>query len=331
MTLRNDDDLRQAMDALANLRLALASLQRDVGTLNPANFAIMAEGTVDEITRIERDVSEYLHVDDVRAPLWMTLSGPGIHVDDAPTSVVTYYLDNFRKGVQAATEHAYTGKLGTRPTAKVQQAADMRFAAVAEGSLRIGIRMDGPGQLELDDTGALAGAAKRSLNEYLTVAAWAGRDEGDATELATLIPDADRRRVLLNLVMQLAPRPRGDVESVEFRGRVVRTTTPARLTRASRDRLANAIDQVEQSTQEEHTGRLRELDLDEKTGIVRTDRTTKVTCEFVDEVMPTASEALGRTVHVVGSRNESGGRRRTVLLVTRMEIIDDRDDAIEDE
>lgn len=67
MTISNDDELRQALEALGDLRLALASLKRDVGRTNPRNFEIMAEGTLDEITRIESEVNEFLGIDDVRA------------------------------------------------------------------------------------------------------------------------------------------------------------------------------------------------------------------------------------------------------------------------
>lgn len=309
-----------------NLRLALAALRRDVGTANPRNFGIMAEGTLDEISRIESDVNQYLGVDDVRAQLWMRLLGSGIHADDAPTAVMTWTLDNFRKGLQAATEHAYTGKLSSRPTAKVQQAVDVRFAAVAQGSLRIGLNIE-TNLPESEDADALAQAASTSLAEYLAVAAWAGEDPASALEadekLAAIISDAGRRRLLLNLVMQLAPRARGAVDGIEFSGRVVRSKGPVRLTRNSRDHLAGAIDRIENSVREEHVGPLRELDLDKFTGVVRPAEGDEVTCEFTEELMSTAEEALGRVVTVAGSRAETGGRRRAVLLVTRLEIMDD--------
>ena len=63
MTIRNGAELEGAREALSHLRAALASLERDVGSLNARNFAIMAEGTVDEIARIEADVDAYLAVD----------------------------------------------------------------------------------------------------------------------------------------------------------------------------------------------------------------------------------------------------------------------------
>jgi hypothetical protein len=327
MTISNDDELRQALEALGDLRLALASLKRDVGRTNPRNFGIMAEGTLDELTRIESEVNEYLGIDDVRAQLWVRVIGTGIDAGDAPTAVMTWTLDSFRKGLQAATEHAYTGKLSTRPTAKVQQAVDIRFAAVAQGSLRIGLNVEPAAQLDLKETEGLAEAASRSLEEYLAVAAWAGDDgkpvgEADA-ELAKIVPDDGRRRLLLNLVMQLAPRARGAVDGIEFSGRVVEARGPVRLSRKSRKHLEAAVDRIERSVQEKHVGPLRELDLDKHTGTVRIEDGAEVTCEFAEELMTTAQEALGRNVRVVGSRTDSTGRRRTILLVTRLEVLDD--------
>lgn len=47
--------------------------------------------------------------------------------------------------------------------------------------------------------------------------------------------------------------------------------------------------------------------------------------------MTTAKEALGRNVRVVGTRTDSTGRRRTLLLVTRLEILDDTSPEPDDE
>jgi hypothetical protein len=327
MTISNDDDLRQALEALGHLRLALASLKREVGSVNLRNFGVMAEGTLDEITRIESEVNTYLGIDDVRAQLWMRVFGDRIDSYDAPTGVMTWTLDSLRKGLQAATEHAYTGKLSTRPTAKVQQAVDLRFAAVTQGSLRIGVNIDSAAQLELDETGGLAAAASRSLDELLAVAAWAGEhdEQSDESDLALkrIVPDSERRRLLLNLVMQIAPRARGAVDGIEFSGRAVKTRRPVRLTRQSRQHLEAAIDRVETTVLEVCDGRLGEIDLDNFTGTLRADGAADVKCEFAEELMTAAQEALGRQVRVVGSRSDSSGRRRAILLVTRLEVLDD--------
>ncbi len=320
MTIANDVDLRQALDAISNLRLALASLRRNVGSVNTTNFCVLAEGPIDELTRIEADVDAYLGLDEARAPLWVRVEGEGIDAGNAPTSVMTAILNSFRKGLQAATEHLVTGRLSARPTAAVQQAVDVRLTALAPGSLRLGLSIQG---VEGDD--ALSRAVVKSLDEYLAVVEWAatGPDLADQDrELALRIPDKTRRRLLLNLVLQLAPRTRGIVENVEFSGRAVKAQRPLGLSRASREHLAAALDRIESSVAEDHIGRLRELDLDKLTGVVRSQK-VELPCEFAEELMTSAQEALGRPVRVIGNRSEATGRRRTTLFVTRLEILDE--------
>ena len=321
MSIQNDEQLKQSLRALTTLQLAVASQRRELEG-QPSLHALMAEGALDEIARIQSEVNAYIGIDDARAKLWLRVVGDQIDASNAPTGVVTSLLDSLRKGLQAATEQAYSGTLSARPTALVQQAVDVRLAAIAEGSLRIGLN------IEHGEDAALAEACERSLDDYLAVAAWASTsatsDESADKQLSERIPDPARRRLLLNLVMQLAPRTRGTVESVEFSGRAVKTSGQVLLTRQARNRLANAVDRVERTVREGHEGLLRELDLDKQTGVVRNEK--EVPCEFAEELMTQAQEALGRLVRVVGSRAEATGRRRTTLFVTRIEIIDDVSD-----
>ena len=61
---------------------------------------------------------------------------------------------------------------------------------------------------------------------------------------------------------------------------------------------------------------------------MRRDDAADSPCEFTEELMSTAQEGLGRSVRVFGARSE-GTRRRAVVLVTRMEILDDGSEADE--
>ena len=61
MAIANDVELLQAMTALTDLRMGIAALRRDVP--NPRNFAVMIEGSLDEIARIEADIAQYLGLD----------------------------------------------------------------------------------------------------------------------------------------------------------------------------------------------------------------------------------------------------------------------------
>jgi hypothetical protein len=58
--ISNDEQLRHALKALEHLYVALAALRRDILPQNEANFALMAEGPVDMIRKLGREIDEYV-------------------------------------------------------------------------------------------------------------------------------------------------------------------------------------------------------------------------------------------------------------------------------
>ena len=58
--IQTEAQLQQALEQIENLCRAVQSLRADVFTKNPRNFAILAEGPVDEIRKLQMDVDDYL-------------------------------------------------------------------------------------------------------------------------------------------------------------------------------------------------------------------------------------------------------------------------------
>ena len=58
--IQNEAQLKQALDQIENLCHAVQSLRADVFPKNPRNFAILAEGPVDELRKLQTDVDNYL-------------------------------------------------------------------------------------------------------------------------------------------------------------------------------------------------------------------------------------------------------------------------------
>jgi uncharacterized protein YPO0396 len=58
--IQNEAQLQQALEQIENLCRALQTLRADVFPKNPRNFAILAEGPVDEIRKLQADVDDYL-------------------------------------------------------------------------------------------------------------------------------------------------------------------------------------------------------------------------------------------------------------------------------
>src|SRR5205807_190521 len=239
---------------------------------NADNFALLAEGPLDQIRRLREEIDAYTGVraaEECDADVWLRLQGNDLTWPDAPTSVVTAFLDAFRKGVQVVAEFMATGQLTTRPTSDLKRACDLRVVGFETGSLKIGMRLPEPDEEALPASDAEAPLAERALSEYLQVASWVAAEQ-EAPTLEVSIPDAQRRRILLNALKPLVPRPRGEVESLEISGRLVPARRPIRLTRETNERTTRAIDRTAAAEETRtYTGDLREFDLDNRSFILR--------------------------------------------------------------
>jgi hypothetical protein len=60
--IQNESQLRQAIEQMENLCRAIDALRADVFPKNPRNFAILAEGPLDQIRQLQSQVDEYVRV-----------------------------------------------------------------------------------------------------------------------------------------------------------------------------------------------------------------------------------------------------------------------------
>lgn len=58
--ITTEAQLQQALEQIQRLCRALDSLRVDIFPQNPKNFAIMAEGPVDEIRKLQTDIDAYI-------------------------------------------------------------------------------------------------------------------------------------------------------------------------------------------------------------------------------------------------------------------------------
>ena len=328
--ITTQDQMGQALEQIGRVYQALAALRAEVEPINPGLFAVLAEGHLEDIHRLQRQVDEYSGVvasEEAAASIWLRVVGPEIEWESAPTSVLTAILDAFRKGIQSVAEMILTGDLSARPTALLQRSADFRIVSLAPGSLRVGVRWPDAEP----DAGETTSAVAQALDEYLKTAAWLD-SEASHEQLTALVPDERRRRLLLNEVGRLVPRERGRVERVEFSGaRVREARVPERITlsRQAKTRIERALEGVAEQRVEIRVGDLREIDLDECSFLLRSiegpeNEGVTVRCGFQEDLLEAAKDALDKRVRVTGTRPISDGRRARPLAVSRIEIIEER-------
>jgi hypothetical protein len=323
--ITNDDQLQQAVEQLGRMYRAMAALRAEVLPVNARQFALMAEGPVDEIRRLQAQIDAYTGreaAEEYDADVWLRLYGRDIEWPEVPTSVLTAALDGFRKGVQMVAQLISTGQVTTRPRLELRRACDMRVVAFRPGSLRIGLRLPDDPEVEF------AASREKSLGHqalvtYLNVAAWVSSEEA-LPDPAQQIEHAQKRRLLLNALKPLVPRPHGDVEGVEISSRSIPDGRTIRLTRAVYHRLVQALDRPDEGEVETYMGHLREIDLDHRTFTLRdVNEVSTVRCTFQDKLLETARGALGRWVRVSGSRPRKGKHAVTAALrVLHLEVIE---------
>jgi len=58
--IQTEAQLRQALEQIENLCLAVQSLRADILPKNPRNFALFAEGPLDEIRKLQAEIDQYV-------------------------------------------------------------------------------------------------------------------------------------------------------------------------------------------------------------------------------------------------------------------------------
>lgn len=59
--IQTEAPLQQALEQIESLRRAVQSLRAKIFPQNPRNFAILAEGPLDEIRKLQAEISDYVN------------------------------------------------------------------------------------------------------------------------------------------------------------------------------------------------------------------------------------------------------------------------------
>lgn len=62
--IHHNEDIQQSLEQMERMYRSLATLRAEIYPLNVANYRLMAEGPIDEIRRLQRDIDEYLLISD---------------------------------------------------------------------------------------------------------------------------------------------------------------------------------------------------------------------------------------------------------------------------
>ena len=60
--IKSDAEVLQNIELMAGMYRALVSLHRDIAPQNIRNYQVFAEGPIEEISRLQRDIDAYLGI-----------------------------------------------------------------------------------------------------------------------------------------------------------------------------------------------------------------------------------------------------------------------------
>lgn len=329
--IENDEQLEQSLDVLASMYRALAALRRDAGPHGAAQFALFAEGPVEQIRTLEAEIAAYTGRQDAetqQADFWLSLIGDELQWPDAPGSIIENFLGKFRKGVGAIAEYLQSGSLSTRPRKAILNACDFEIVGLQPGSVRIGLQF--PLQPSDGSESVSEALPQRAIDTMMAAAQWAASDADDSAWPEGLA-DPTLRRIAGNELKRILPSGRGKVQALEISGRAVRGKI-VRLSSVLRGRLNHLQEAPLREQTERHEGDLREIDLDNLTFKLRNISQTgsEITCRFDADLRDVAIDALDCRVEVFGTRSITGGRgdHWVPLYVFRLETLDDAQDQV---
>lgn len=322
----NDAQLEQTRRVLVAVEASLAALRRRVEPTNAPLFQAMAEDFVEDILRLRSDIDAYVGTASAmesRAPLWFALNGAGLTSSDVSSRLLSEWLDRLRKSVQSVTEYLQTRRVrpSGRPPAALLAATDFRLVALAEGSIRIGLKL--PAILVQADAFAndldTDASPRDAVERLLEMALWA---QSDRAELPTdTFPDRDEAAVVADQLSLLVPNARGIVRSVSFDGSMVPSESKVELRSSARARLRGLVQILSSVSEEEVSGIIREIDLDAQRVILRErgPGSPDMRCYVPEDLMPTFERLLDHPVTVRGLISSASPFAIEVISVTALD------------
>lgn len=221
------------------------------------------------------------------------LIGDGLQEGEVPASVVSRAVDGATGALKKLIEVVRNVNQSTgRPTDSHRRDYDLTAQRFAFNSFEIAFAPGGVESRPTDEDPTAryteAGGRLKGALDWLV--------SGSATE-AEPTPD------MLDVLNKLVPPSQGVVREVEIAGRLLPTSAPFRLTRTEATRVRSAISRHRRRQRDllESEGRVRELDLDEFTFILRdrSNGSAELRCSFIELLLDDVTEAFNSAGRVV--------------------------------
>ena len=260
-------------------------------------YNAMAEIYVRKILEMREEIEEFTGMSNIiinKKDINIHIRGPIIDYGSAPISVISGYLDNFRKTIQKVYGIVNDVKLKTRVPSSIAKMTDFRLVQYAPGSINFSLSLPekqvGFFEEENIDT---------ALELYFDILKWLSGDFESSKRIDAL--DEEKLEKLLVTILKTLPDDK-NITSVEFFGNKI--SKRIYINNRSKDKIKDTIRKIESKENLlEYRGCIRELDLDKLTFSLRNinDKEVKqLKCQLNEEIIEDIKNYFDTEVIVTG-------------------------------
>lgn len=317
--IANDIELSGTREQLLELEKALLSLRNRVYHQNPDRYRLLAESYIVEIKTLRARVDEYLGIslaESETEDLVVRLVGDSHREGKASAQTVSRTLAALQRGWQKIGEYIARRDFGVPleyPHNRLARNFELDVVAFSPGSFQISLSAAAVSEPNVPVESTTA--AIQSLSRVIGYVADIDHNQQLFKET---IPELTIQLQILQAMKEIAPPRRDTQYKVEFRGRFMggKRVVFGPETRA-------AILGTLRSTQTHATeiGVIRELNLDTKSFVVRTETMT-LRCRYPVELQERVKQGLDQTVSVSGRAITMMDGTVTTLNVREIQVVD---------
>lgn len=315
--IKDSEQKIQVENQIKKLEKSLVNLKEKLLPRREKQFKAMASGYVNAIRELREEIDEFTGMELLNVPpkdINIHLVGPAIGYGNAPISVISKYLDNFRKSVQSIYAVINRISYKTNPPRKVINACDFSLLAFNKGSVNIslGLPMQQLNFFNINKD------INKSIDLYFSILNWTSNNsKKDELNIDSSIKD----KILMSMIKTLPDDK--NIQEITFSGNMIKSygkiTVNENTKRIIKDMLTRAKTNEKRVILE---GRIREVDLDKRRFILRDikkSHLTQITCIMSEAVAEQPKDYLDSNVIVTGIQKEDANSIDVKLIEVKEE------------
>lgn len=312
--IRNYEDKKFAENRIYKLEKILLSLKQKLLPERETQFKAMAAVYVRLIREIREEIEEYtgmeilnVKVNDIN----IHIEGPIIGYGSAPISIISNYLENFKKTLQ--NYYMIVNDMKTKRVPKIiSELTDFNLNAFQPGSINLSISLPSYQISFFDEQQKL----EKVIEVYFNILKWTFYDD------ETYIKDIDneiKEKLLINMLRTLPDNRK--IDKITFSGRSVNSQDKIIINYNTKKRIKEKIENITESDQMVSVqGCIRGLDLDKLIFVLRDldgNNVKYIKCKLTNDIVDDMKQYLDSTVIIKGIETKSG-----MIKVKYIEILD---------